>query len=410
MMKDKRALFALILAVLASSAFAQETGETPRVPRRLLLRVESGTGTYTREETLVIAKSLTLALVSAGNGLTVIEYAGDAFPPSPEARIDTTAKEGADCWLFMEISGERAAPVLKVHSYDLLFNKAIMEKNISRREELSMREMSRETWADVVPTLAEEYGPVDSRLIGTGSKLVRLTLLAPPGTTIEGLQGGGPLVVGADGKTEVSLGTPATYALKASHGGYFPLEQRIFLDSDRTLDLALVPYSRWSLDLSFFNAFNAGVEATYFFIPGRGFVKLGLTSFFLGLALDSEGPFSGYNLVNLNAAAGFFLSPESSAIRVYLTLGGFLRIVFPNSSPLIDPLSPGGFQLALGVQAPLTARSRFFAELVPMVYLTDSPELFRASLGEKDSPFGYIFREDAAFSLANLRFGIRWLL
>ncbi len=410
MMKDKRALFTLILAVFAYSAFAQETDETSKVPRRLLLRVESGTKTYTKEETLVIAKSLTLALVSAGNGLTVIEYAEDAFPPSLEARIDTTVKEGADCWLFMEISGERAAPVLKVHSYDVLFQNVIMEKSITRREELSMREISRETWADIVPPLAEKYGPVASGLIDAGPKLVRLTLLAPPGTAVEGLRGGGPLIVGADGKTEVSLGTPATYVLKASCGGYFPLEQRIFLDSDRTLDLALEPYSRWSVDLSFFNAFNAGGEATYFFIPGRGFVKLGLTSFFLSLALDSEGAFSSYNLINFNAQVGWFLSPESSTIRVYLTLGGFFRIVFPNSSPLFDPLSPGGFQLALGAEVPLAARSRFFAEYVPMIYFTDFPDLFRASLGEKDKPFGYIFQEDAVFSLANLRFGIRWLL
>ncbi len=408
-MKDKRALCALILAVFAFSAFAQDAKEASKVPRRLLLCVESGRGTYTKEESLVIAKSLTLALVSAGNGLTVIEYAGDSFPPSLEARIDATAKEGADCWLFMKTSGEKAAPVLTVHSYDVLFRTTVMDKSISRQGELSTLQMSRETWADIVPPLADKYGPVNAGLISAGHRLVRVTLIALPGTAVEGLRGES-IIVGADGKTEVSLGTPATYVLKASRDGYFPLEQRIFLDSDRTLDLTLEPYSKWSVDLSFFNAFNAGVEATYFFKPGRGFVKLGLTSFFLGLALDSEGPFSGYNLVNLNAQAGFFLSPESSVIRIYMTIGGFLRVVFPNSSPLFDPLSPGGVQLALGVQVPLAARSRFFAEYVPMVYFTDFPDLFRASLGEKDSPFGYIFREDMAFSLANLRFGIRWLL
>jgi hypothetical protein len=405
----KNSLFcALILAGFACSSFAQETAGNQKVPRRLLLSVECATGAYAKEEILVIQKSLALALANAGNGLEVIESRADAFPASPEGRIDAAEKEGADCWLAMEISGERTAPVMKISSFDVLFRTSIMEKTISRRQELSMREMSLETWADVVPLLAEKYVPVDSGLAGSGPKLARITLIATPGTTVEVLRGQS-IVTGADGKAEVSVGVPATYELKASHAGYLPLEQRLFLEGDKTIDLTLDPYSRWTVDLSFFNAFNAGVEAGYFFIPGRGFLKLGLTSFLLGLALDSEGPFSSYNLFNLDAGVGFFLNPEASAFRVYLAFGGFLRIVFPRSSLLIDPLSPGGFQFALGAQVPVSSRSRIFAEYVPMVYFTDSPDLFRASLGEKDDPFGYIFQGNAALSLANLRFGIRWL-
>jgi hypothetical protein len=72
----------------------------------------------------------------------------------------------------------------------------------------------------------------------------------------------------------------------------------------------------------------------------------------------------------------------------------------------LDPLAPAGFEAVLGIETPIGASARFFAEYEPMLYSTATPELLRST---QRSRAGWIFFSRAALQLLSSRIGIRWL-
>ena len=230
-----------------------------------------------------------------------------------------------------------------------------------------------------------------------------------PETRITGLPGG-PLVTSAYGVASANLEAPSSYRLRVSLDGYNPTEQEVFVDADREVQIVQQPASTLSAEASFFNAFFLGGDLGYYFLPNTAFLKVGVTSFLLGLSLSRDSLIYSFPLMHVNVQVGCYWAPGDASLRWYTAIGGFFRFVFiPGFPPRIDALSPGGFQFDLGAEIPIAGRSRFFFEYLPMLYLSSYPDLFVDSLGSR-VPFGYVPLAIGALNFVNVRFGVRWML
>ncbi len=405
----QRTPFIFVMILLAQVCFSQDS--TERVARHLLvsLDVKPETG-YTAQDKAVLGKSLALALQEAASEIKVIEYGPGDFPASTEARKGEAERAGADGWLWVGISGNRSAPTLRVQSYDLLTQAMAMDQGFTRGREIDPLEASHEHWQEIVSGVLEKYHAADaSRMPKNERRLVKLVIRALPDTRITGLPGG-PVVASKYGVATASLDAPSFYHLRASLDGYYPAQQDVYVDADRDVQIIQRQGSGWSVEASFFNALFFDGNVGYYFLPDTAFLKVGLTSFLVGLALSQDSLLYSFPLVHANIQLGRYWAPEDAAVRPYAAFGGFIRIVSIPGFPLrIDALSPGGFQLNLGAEIPIAGKSKFFFEYMPMLYLSNQPDLFVDSLGT-GIPFGYIPISIGAFDLANVRFGLRWML
>jgi hypothetical protein len=153
------------------------------------------------------------------------------------------------------------------------------------------------------------------------------------------------------------------------------------------------------------------VDVSRFFIPSLLYVKLGITSYAVGLAFTNTQTFTSNPLTNLVLQTGIYLGPEDRLLRPYANLGAFLRIVTaPGTLVGIDPLSWGGLQFSIGTEIGRSPRGRFFFEYQPMLYAVSVPGLFQASFGNGNPPAGWSFSQTGASNYLCFRFGFRWML
>jgi hypothetical protein len=119
-----------------------------------------------------------------------------------------------------------------------------------------------------------------------------------------------------------------------------------------------------------------------------------------------------FPLTNFTVQFGGYISAEDSFFRLYGSVGMFLRVIwdFNNAETpiLLDPLSPVGFLASFGAELPIAGDFRFFFELTPTLFMSMYPELMHSSVS--DVPVLYFFLPWGTLSLANIRFGVRWLL
>ena len=400
----KKTPLIIVILLLARVCFAQTSSEAANVPRRLLVSLEAQPESgFTALEAVILSKSLVLSLQEGLPGFRVIEYGPFAFPPTPAARNDEAARRGADSWLWVAVSGSRGSPAIHVVSFDLLTQSTIIDQGFSAVQDLASADVSRVRWEMVVSLAREKYQPAVRRT-------VKLTIHAIPDTRISGLPGG-PVLTSPYGAATVNLEAPSFYRVRATRAGYYPAQMELYVDADRDLQIPQQPGSSFSVEGSFFNALFIGGDAGFFLLPDTAFLKVGVTSFLVGLALSPDSLLYSFPLVHVNVQLGSYWSPEDAFLRWYTSVGGFLRVVLiPGFPPHLDAISPGGLQLNLGVEFPLAGRSRLFVEYVPMLYLSAMTDLFLDSLGPNSVPFGYAPVSFGAFDFANIRFGVRWML
>ncbi len=400
----KKTPLIIVILLLARVCFAQTSSEAANVPRRLLVSLEAQPESgFTALEAVILSKSLVLSLQEGLPGFRVIEYGPFAFPPTPAARNDEAARRGADSWLWVAVSGSRGSPAIHVVSFDLLTQSTIIDQGFSAVQDLASADVSRVRWEMVVSLAREKYQPAVRRT-------VKLTIHAIPDTRISGLPGG-PVLTSRYGAATVNLEAPSFYHVRATRAGYYPAQMELYVDTDRDLQIPQQPGPSFSVEGSFFNALFIGGDAGFFLLPDTAFLKVGVTSFLVGLALSPDSLLYSFPLVHVNVQLGSYWSPEDAFLRWYTSVGGFLRVVLiPGFPPHLDAISPGGLQLNLGVEFPLAGRSRLFVEYVPMLYLSAMTDLFVDSLGPNGVPFGYVPVSFGAFDFANIRFGVRWML
>ena len=141
-----------------------------------------------------------------------------------------------------------------------------------------------------------------------------------------------------------------------------------------------------------------GFDVTRFLSPNLAWLRLGITTYGVGLALISQSSdqngssgsaFTSNPLTNVVFQGGIYLGPDDQLFRFYSGFGCFLRVLHAPGLPLqLEPISWGGFQVTVGTEIGRTPTGRFFFEYTPMFYVVSMPSLFQASLGTGNTPPG----------------------
>lgn len=183
---------------------------------------------------------------------------------------------------------------------------------------------------------------------------------------------------------------------------------KIFVQSDREISLEQKPVARFAIDASLLIAWP-GVAISWSPLPDPLFIRAGVTTYLVGLALQPDALFSSAPLTNLDILAGMYAMAPDRPLRLYAGLGVFLRFVHAAGWPLgLEPLAPVGLEGVVGLETSIGGAASVFVEHEPMMYLIKYPDLFRASLGSSSA--GWVILPETAFQLLSFRFGVRWSL
>lgn len=401
---------ALLLFLLAASSLSGQEQAPREAPRRLMLVVrQADAAGLTEEEITVVSRSMLLALQEARADLVMAEPSRKAQDHSDDGISRLAEESGADCWMLVEMSGAEEKPVFRVRSRDVLNGSTVIEATVRRQAEeaISVMSLPNERWDDLSALLSGAYAArqaADLPVRDPGSAL--LTVRALPGTILA-FSGGIKATVGPDGTAEVTLPVPSPYELRAAHAGSASVLRSLFIQSDRELAIEQKPASRFAVDASALICWP-GLAVSFFPVPERVFVRAGLTTYLVGLVLRPDEIFSSDPLTNFDILGGLYISPAYAAVRVYAGCGGFLRFVHAPGWPMrLEPLAPAGVEAVLGIETPIGATARFFAEYEPMLYGTATPQLLRST---QRSSAGWVYLSRAALQLLSVRIGMRWLL
>jgi hypothetical protein len=403
----KRALFGSILLMTAAIAWAQADPQAALSPRRIMLRVSRAPDAMlTEADTRLLASSLLIRLQAASAEYALTE--SDAAD-GDDSRLAAAAEAAhADAWIAVRAAGSWEELTLSVRSFDLLSRAAAFELAVKRAGWTSAGDLSLEAWDDIAGPVKGHFHRVAAAQAAVVVRPTALiTVTAAPGTVVTGL--GEPLAIDASGTTSRERPIMREYTLRASLEGRQFEKRSVFLTEDRTVSFTQPAVPRWNAGLSLWDRAHPGVDLAWHYVPGFGFVRLGVTTLLAGIALDGSEVISSQPLTEATLGAGWYLTRERTALKVYAGLAGFVRVVHePGAAPTVDALSPGGFMAAIGAELPLSARTRLFFEYTPTQYFTALPALFKASLSGGSSSAGWVYSTGAAANLLSARLGIRW--
>ncbi len=408
--RRRAAALILALALAAPLAFSQESAPDTLAARRLLLVVAQKPGFGLAAEDLALAsRSMLLALQESRPDLVLAEPARQPGSTADDELTILAGESGADCWLRVEISGSREQPVLRAKSFDVLSSAAVIDATIRRQQgsPLSAAGLAFERWADVSALLVGTYPPRAAAAVETrDAASAGLTVRALPGTVVTVIRGGkGRATVGADGAARLDVAVPVVLEVRAAKRGYLPVRQTLYLRADREIAVEQKPAPRLAIDASLLMAWP-GAAVVWSPVPESLFVRAGLTTYLLGLVMREDALVTTDPFSNLDLLAGVYLGPADAAVRFYAGAGAFLRLVHaPNLLVGIDPLAPFGIEAVLGAEVPIGPSAKFFAEVEPMLYVTDYPDLLLSTQGSSKGWFTYT---GAALQVNSFRVGVRW--
>lgn len=422
-MMNKKCASGIAMACLFLAAgwvFAEDQAPAPdqNAPRRILVAMEKGwLPGYSSEEMAILQRSFMTALSEAEGGPSPVPFTlTKGFPVSTRDRNRAARDAGADCWVLLQFSGLKGAPSIHVLSYDIIYDTLTFDFSTPRHEAFPIMDISRERWDDIVPLLAKKYPALGPQAYTRGPPApVTVTLRAHPGTVITGLSPK-PLTAGPDGTASIDLPSPAPYSLRATLVGYVPTRMAFYLDGQSEIKVDQVRSPSLYLDGAFLDGLFPGVSATYAVPIFPGFVRLGFTSFRIGLAFNQDKPLAGIPLSQITLLLGWYISPEDRPTRFYVGAGPLLRVTLPpQGSFTIDHLLPWGVQVVAGWEFPFSGKLHVFIEYAPTIYSTPEPKLFVDSFGSNNgSPnatLPYInFPPSFALNPFEVRIGLRWKL
>jgi hypothetical protein len=394
----------------AALAAAQAAPEPAMEPRRLLLVLQAQGDSYSDADRVALSNSLALAFGEASPNLSVVVFGGGRFPEPLTERIAAAEQLGADAFLLVQASGERDAPSVSLSLYDIPGQNAF-DWSLPSGAGLDTSDLSYVDWSGVVfLVLGGLQGRSGAEEPAARRESAAVTIRALPGARVTGLPEG-PLDVNDDGILSAQVPVPGLYTVRVTHPGYYPAQERYYVVADREISLTQSPDCSWNMDLTLFDAFFPGMAAGWYFIPEYAFVRTGMTAFFFGLRLSDREVLYTIPLVNLFLDTGLYFSPEDSPVRFYAGVGGFLRLSFAEGViPVLDALSPGGAQVSLGAEFPISRGSRLFLEWTPQALFSAVPALLHTVGANDNGPKPRIFTDWGEIDFINLRFGLRWNL
>jgi hypothetical protein len=400
-----------LLLFATGSAHAQAATSDQPAPRRILVSFQKAfLSGYSDEEVGILKQAFLLVLSQADGAPSPVDYGPKSFPRRSADRDKAARDLGADCWLLGTFEGSRARPRIRVLSYDLLYTTRI-DFSVSRHEPFAMMDVYRERWEDIVPLVVKTYPPLGPADYAKGPPSpIPLRIRALPGTVISGLSPH-PLTVGSGGVISVDLPSPAPYSLRAALSGYLPSLFSFYYQGEAEITVNQVRPPWLFVDLAFLDGLYPGVSVTATTSPFPGFLRLGFTTFRVGIVLGNS-LFSSLPLSQFTLLAGLYVSPEDSPTRVYFGVGPLLRVSQPSDSLVADQLLPWGIQTVAGIEFTVAPKLRFMIEYAPTLYATPNPDAFSFYFSHNDSgSFPYIgIPPSFALDFLEVRMGLRLAL
>jgi hypothetical protein len=244
----------------------------------------------------------------------------------------------------------------------------------------SASELQSSFWSDMVVDLESAAA--------TTLPTIRLLVRGRPGTDFDGA--GQRQRIPSGGLLEIGFDSPALVIWTASSPGNFPERGRIAVEAGKDT-LLTIPRHDWSVELGIYGFAFPELRANLA-LGDYGFVRLGITEFLAGL--DLSGTVSGgelrltssYPLVIPSLGAGLAILPPVSEFRPYVALDLFARMGFLSlERPYLDPVAPGGLDVALGFDWGAGRTFRVWMEVGCAFYPWARVADFRASAGGRSS-------------------------
>jgi hypothetical protein len=391
--------------------WAQTSSPVVGGQRKLLLFVDQQKSAgLADDQLLVLSRSLLVSLQAGVRGLSVSDSVGSMKQGSETGISDLAMKAGADFWLWAQLSFDAGKTRVRARGFDVRTQEAKFDTTVSREGALSTAQLPFERWDDISALVSAAFSAdlTDAQSL-EGPPEVTLTVRALPGTLVTG-PGKTGVTAGKDGFAVMKLPGPGEYSVRSTLSGYYPETSRLVLSSDKEIFLTQMRASWWTIDASLLQMGYPSFDLGRFIVPNSIYVKLGFTTYAIGLAFTDTQMVTNNPLTNIVLQAGMYLRPEDVLFRAYVNVGAFLRFVYaPGTLVGVDPLSWGGLQLSIGTEIGRSPRGRFFLEYQPMFYAASVPGLFQAALGNSD-PAGWTFSPTSAFNFLCFRAGYRWTL
>ena len=372
-------------------------------PRRMIYYFQAGPQGFSAADREVLYRSVLIAVAPANPNVILFESPEPDVPSSAKGMEELARQIDADCWLSVTATGSMREVRVEVSTFDILRQQYFGQRVIQPGFPLDYRTLAQGFWDDVAKGIRADYGAV----VDT----VRVKIQGIPGTRIAGL-GSKDLAIGGDGSLEVTLPNPATYTIRATAAGFYPVEHTFYLGYDPLSEtLQQNRAARFSADFSMSNLQFPEARFWYFPVPATVYLRAGLTTYALGVYLINSTPsiLRGNPLTRLNLGGGFFLSQPGRSVRFYTGLDGFVRIAHGSSYTGVDESSPFGGDVVAGIEYSPIVHLRFFAEYAPLIYYTPDSATFReVSFPNGEAVGGYIFSNGVSIDLRNVSFGVRF--
>ncbi len=417
-MRMIKILFIIIFLLISFYSFSQESSL-----RLLLLFEENTRSNFTDNEFLMIYETLLVKMSNEIDGIEIIESSEDTVPQTDRERNTLAITLNTDSWLSVVIIGDADNLSIELKLYDISENRFIINEQLEDKSFNSFRELGRQFWNDVISLIEDKYiadGTSDTDtselsdeqiFIMEGAQTGIIIINAKQGTKIIGLREE-PIIMGVEGEFQYETIIPATYSIKASLRGYYPIEKEIFVDEElETISFEQKPIGRLFLDFYMNNLSFFGSDLGIFIVPDYFYAKVGFTTHLFGIHFsteDSSSIFVSYPLTYFYAGFGAYINPNHHKIRASIAAVFFTRVIHSSKYGIsIDRLFPFGVQPIIGMEVFPDRKLSLLLEYAPYIYFSDDEELMRAAYPRDYSFNTYIVTDNALIELFNFRIGVR---
>lgn len=389
----------LLIAAAALLVATQQVSAKPVQPEEGVRVMVRATGTGPAAD----ADSLTAALARS----TIL----DAILSAPEGTDLVEAAAKTRCAVAVEITGVATGEGQARSDWRIIdpFDGSIVRSGIIEGFEPTERDLTDFWWLPVVEAVEQALPSLKKPMV---------SISARPGTVVQGLSEE-PLVIPGSGRVELSLRVPGTYPWRATSTGSYP-ERGVFDALEHGAEMAIKerPLRRWAVELGMFMTQYPDLYGSWRFSEDQFFLRFGLSQFLAGLYLGDATDDSGewglvsYPLIQPGVGLGYYVLPPDFAVRPYLSVLAFARIIVSPYVPLaLDPIGPFGTSAIAGAEWALAEKLAMFIEVGASFYPCPDGELFAASRGSGDTgPTVSLYGASWFLELPLFRFGARMSL
>ena len=376
-------LFAADPAPATEPASAPSSAEAEVLPRSVLLfcRFDEGDG-FSLGQRQLLMESLVIKLGAASPEIRLRQYPSGTG--GEDSELDKIALlSGADAWLSVVISGSMEQAQLMFRARDIQKNQDFFALELSAVIDSRFRNAFGGLWSPVIRQMQEKIHPF--RQFNT------LKIHGPADTKLS-ISGKHDLTLDKDGQGSLELVSPASYAWSLYLPGFKPASGTVFLETDTTLDIKPVARLPASFGVGLEWLCFPSLDLQVFLLPDSLSLEIGGVLYDLGINPSNPTDAGAYvikshGLFNLLAGLRWQFLTHAYPVQLSAGLGGQLRWL-TKDTVRVDPITPGGLYLALGVSADILPEVAIFMDLMPRFSFTTDPAIATSNLAKVQQTTG----------------------